>query len=297
MSDLRIKGYNALLTPNFVSEEFPMSDKARETVSKGRDEISNILHQQDDRLLVVVGPCSIHDAIAAKEYAALLLDAKERLKDHLLIVMRSYFEKPRTIVGWKGMINDPDIDGSYDINKGIRIARGLLLSLTEMGMPVALELLDTISPQYLADLISWGAIGARTTESQLHREIASGSSFPIGFRMVRMEILVLHWMVSGRRRFLITSSALLRQVWWLLHIPMATMTVTLFYVVGRKVRIMHRRIFNKPNSNSKVPNCLHVSWSIARMETPTRITATNPKSPNSSLIKLLKGKKGSWVSC
>ncbi|KAI8337500.1 3-deoxy-7-phosphoheptulonate synthase [Chlamydoabsidia padenii] len=182
MSDLRIKGYNALLTPNFVSEEFPLSDKAKETVVKARDEISHILHHHDDRLLVVVGPCSIHDAIAAREYASLLLEAKHRFKDQLLIVMRSYFEKPRTTVGWKGLINDPDIDGSFDINKGIRIARGLLLHLTEMGMPVAVEVLDTISPQYLADLISWGAIGARTTESQLHREVASGSSFPIGFK-------------------------------------------------------------------------------------------------------------------
>ncbi|KAI9309468.1 3-deoxy-7-phosphoheptulonate synthase [Cunninghamella echinulata] len=182
MTDVRIKGYTALLTPNFVSEEFPLSAKAEKVVVETREEISNIVHQKDDRLLVIVGPCSIHDTIAAREYAALLLQAKERLKDDLLIVMRSYFEKPRTTVGWKGLINDPDIDESFDINKGLRIARGLLLTLTEMGMPVAVELLDTISPQYLADLISWGAIGARTTESQLHRELASGCSFPIGFK-------------------------------------------------------------------------------------------------------------------
>ncbi|KAI8393374.1 3-deoxy-7-phosphoheptulonate synthase [Radiomyces spectabilis] len=182
MVDVRIQGYNALLSPSYISEEFPICEKSKETVLLAREEISNIIHKQDDRLFVIVGPCSIHDTIAAKEYANLLLGAKERFKDDLVIVMRSYFEKPRTTVGWKGLINDPDIDGSYDINKGLRIARGLLQELTKMGIPVAVELLDTISPQYLADLISWGAIGARTTESQLHRELASGSSFPIGMK-------------------------------------------------------------------------------------------------------------------
>ncbi|ORX59735.1 3-deoxy-7-phosphoheptulonate synthase [Hesseltinella vesiculosa] len=182
MSDLRIKGYNALLSPNYIVEEFPITQKSIKTIQQAREDISNIIHRKDDRLLVIVGPCSIHDTIAAKEYATLLLEAKERFKDDLVIVMRSYFEKPRTTVGWKGLINDPDIDESFDINKGLRIARGLLSTLTQMGMPVAVELLDTISPQYLADLISWGAIGARTTESQLHRELASGSSFPIGFK-------------------------------------------------------------------------------------------------------------------
>ncbi|KAI8060097.1 3-deoxy-7-phosphoheptulonate synthase [Gongronella butleri] len=182
MSDLRIKGYNALLSPNYVTEEFPLTDQSMKTITQGREDIANIIHHKDDRLLVIVGPCSIHDTIAAREYAALLLEAKERYKDDLVIVMRSYFEKPRTTIGWKGLINDPDIDESFDINKGLRIARGLLATLTQMGMPVAVELLDTISPQYLADLISWGAIGARTTESQLHRELASGSSFPIGFK-------------------------------------------------------------------------------------------------------------------
>ncbi|KAI7856783.1 3-deoxy-7-phosphoheptulonate synthase [Circinella umbellata] len=182
MVDLRIKEYNALLSPNFISEEFPLSQKSTETIATAREEISKILRKEDDRLLCIVGPCSIHDVLAAKEYAALLLGAKKRYQDELVIVMRSYFEKPRTTVGWKGLINDPDIDGSYNINKGLRIGRGLLCELNNMGMPVAVELLDTISPQYLADTISWGAIGARTTESQLHRELASGSSFPIGFK-------------------------------------------------------------------------------------------------------------------
>ncbi|KAG0762345.1 hypothetical protein G6F60_007267 [Rhizopus arrhizus] len=180
--DLRIQGYNALLAPNYVKEEFPSTTKSTETVMKARKEIQNIVSKKDDRLFVIVGPCSIHDTVAANEYARLLLTAKEKYEKELVIVMRAYFEKPRTTVGWKGLINDPDIDGSFQINKGLRIGRGLLSNLTNMGVPVSVELLDTISPQYMADLISWGAIGARTTESQLHRELASGVSFPVGFK-------------------------------------------------------------------------------------------------------------------
>ncbi|CAO3675934.1 3-deoxy-7-phosphoheptulonate synthase [Rhizopus azygosporus] len=180
--DLRIQGYNALLTPVYVKEEFPMTQRSMETVAKARKEIQNIIAKKDDRVFVIVGPCSIHDTEAAKEYAELLLDAKKKYENELVIIMRAYFEKPRTTVGWKGLINDPDIDGSFNINKGLRIGRGLLTKLTDMGMPVSVELLDTISPQYMADLISWGAIGARTTESQLHRELASGVSFPVGFK-------------------------------------------------------------------------------------------------------------------
>ncbi|KAI8376044.1 3-deoxy-7-phosphoheptulonate synthase [Radiomyces spectabilis] len=182
MEDLRITGYNALLTPAYLQEEFPASKNSEETVSKARQEAQAILSGKDDRLLIIVGPCSIHDTEAAKEYCQRLLKVKERLQNEVLIIMRSYFEKPRTTVGWKGLINDPDIDNSYNINKGLRVGRKLLCDLTDMGMPVAVELLDTISPQYLADLMSWGAIGARTTESQLHRELASGVSFPVGFK-------------------------------------------------------------------------------------------------------------------
>ncbi|KAI9469676.1 MAG: 3-deoxy-7-phosphoheptulonate synthase [Benjaminiella poitrasii] len=182
MDDLRITGYNALLTPAYLQEEFPTSTKSEETSRAAREECSQILHGKDDRLIVIVGPCSVHDTEAAKDYCRRLLKLKERLQGELLIVMRSYFEKPRTTVGWKGLINDPDINNSYDINKGLRIGRKLLCDLTDMGMPVAVELLDTISPQYLSDLMSWGAIGARTTESQLHRELASGVSFPVGFK-------------------------------------------------------------------------------------------------------------------
>ncbi|CAO3630673.1 unnamed protein product [Cunninghamella echinulata] len=159
-----------------------MSEKSQETVKQARKEASAILTGQDDRLIIIVGPCSIHDTQAAREYCQRLLKVKEELKGELLIIMRSYFEKPRTTVGWKGLINDPDIDNSYNINKGLRVGRKLLCELTDTGMPVAVELLDTISPQYLADLMSWGAIGARTTESQLHRELASGVSFPVGFK-------------------------------------------------------------------------------------------------------------------
>ncbi|KAI8984163.1 3-deoxy-7-phosphoheptulonate synthase [Mycotypha africana] len=182
MEDLRITGYNALLTPAYIQEEFPASERSQKTSTEARHELSQVLHGKDDRLIVIVGPCSIHDTEAAKDYCERLLKVKDQHKGELVIIMRSYFEKPRTTVGWKGLINDPDINNSYDINKGLRIGRQLLCDLTNMGMPVAVELLDTISPQYLADLMSWGAIGARTTESQLHRELASGVSFPVGFK-------------------------------------------------------------------------------------------------------------------
>jgi 3-deoxy-7-phosphoheptulonate synthase len=180
--DLRICETKEVVAPFQVHEELPLSAIAAQITLETRQDIHNILKGEDDRVLVVVGPCSIHDTNAAKEYAGLLKAAKDELKDHLLIVMRVYFEKPRTTVGWKGLINDPDIDSSFDINKGLRVARQLLLDLNNMGMPSATEYLDLISPQYISDLISWGAIGARTTESQGHRELASGVSCPIGFK-------------------------------------------------------------------------------------------------------------------
>ena len=180
--DLRICGIREVIAPAQVHEEFPLSETAAATTSAARQAIHRILTDEDDRLLVVVGPCSIHDTQAAKEYAKLLMSARDELKRDLLIVMRVYFEKPRTTVGWKGLINDPDIDSSFNINKGLRIARQLLLELNSMGMPAATEYLDLITPQYISDLIAWGAIGARTTESQGHRELASGVSCPIGFK-------------------------------------------------------------------------------------------------------------------
>ena len=180
--DLRIREIKELVPPAHVLREFPLSDKAAQSTYDARLGIHRLLHGADDRLLVIMGPCSIHDVKAAKDYAARLKEVKARLADDLLIVMRVYFEKPRTTVGWKGLINDPRLDGSFSINEGIRIARELLLELNEMGMPAGCEFLDMITPQYIADLVSWGAIGARTTESQIHRELASGLSCPVGFK-------------------------------------------------------------------------------------------------------------------
>jgi 3-deoxy-7-phosphoheptulonate synthase len=180
--DLRICEIKEVIAPDQVHDEVPLSEIAALTTLKARHDIHNILNGRDDRLLVVVGPCSIHDTQAAIDYGKLLKAAKDDLKDDLLIVMRVYFEKPRTTVGWKGLINDPDINSSFNINKGLRIARQLLLDLNNIGMPAATEYLDLITPQYISDLIAWGAIGARTTESQGHRELASGVSCPIGFK-------------------------------------------------------------------------------------------------------------------
>ncbi|HEX8669329.1 MAG TPA: 3-deoxy-7-phosphoheptulonate synthase [Allosphingosinicella sp.] len=180
--DVRIREIKELTPPAHVLREFPTSEAAGETVYAAREAIHAILRGADDRLLVVVGPCSIHDPAAARDYAGRLAEQRRRLGDRLEIVMRVYFEKPRTTVGWKGLINDPDLDGSFKINKGVRIARELLLDINEMGLPAGTEYLDMITPQYIADLVAWGAIGARTTESQVHRELASGLSCPVGFK-------------------------------------------------------------------------------------------------------------------
>ena len=180
--DVRILEIKELLTPEEVVSDAPITEAAAKNVFETRQAIHRILHGADDRLLVIIGPCSIHDVQAAKEYAALLKEARKRLEDRLLIVMRVYFEKPRTTIGWKGLINDPNLDGSFSINDGLRVARRLLLDLADSGMPAGCEYLDMITPQYIADLVSWGAIGARTTESQVHRELASGLSCPVGFK-------------------------------------------------------------------------------------------------------------------
>lgn len=180
--DLRIQQINELISPQQLIKDIGISEPAADTVAKARDAIHQILIGEDDRLLVVVGPCSIHDPEAALEYAQLLKRAASDLEKDLFIVMRVYFEKPRTTVGWKGLINDPDLNDSFHINKGLHLARQLLLDLAEMGLPAGTEYLDLISPQYLADLVSWGAIGARTTESQTHRELTSGLSCPVGFK-------------------------------------------------------------------------------------------------------------------
>ncbi|KAK5013176.1 3-deoxy-7-phosphoheptulonate synthase [Cryomyces antarcticus] len=180
--DVRVLGYDPLIPPQILTSDIPAPQHALQTVLQGRRDAVRIISQQDDRLLVVCGPCSLHDPAAAVEYCQRLKKLSDSLSKDLCIVMRAYLEKPRTTVGWKGLINDPDIDESYQINKGLRVSRQLFCDLTSQGMPIASEMLDTISPQFLADLISVGAIGARTTESQLHRELASGLSFPIGFK-------------------------------------------------------------------------------------------------------------------
>jgi 3-deoxy-7-phosphoheptulonate synthase len=182
VDDVRIKEIKELSPPAHLLREFPASELAAAATFEARAAIHRILHGSDDRLLVVVGPCSIHDYEAAMEYARRLRAERVRLGADLQIVMRVYFEKPRTTVGWKGLINDPRLDGSYKINDGLRLARKLLWEINELGLPCATEFLDTITPQYTADLISWGAIGARTTESQVHRELASGLSCPVGFK-------------------------------------------------------------------------------------------------------------------
>ena len=180
--DVKIREVKELLPPIAHLYELPISDTAADLVHQTRQEIADLVHGRDKRLLLIIGPCSIHDPEAALEYARKLLPLRKKYEKELLIVMRVYFEKPRTTVGWKGLINDPHLDGTFDINFGLRQARRLLLALNDMGMPASTEFLDMITPQYYADLIAWGAIGARTTESQVHRELASGLSCPVGFK-------------------------------------------------------------------------------------------------------------------
>jgi 3-deoxy-7-phosphoheptulonate synthase len=182
LENRRVKSTRPLIPPQILQEDLPLTLKAAQTVLEGRKSVEKILRGDDDRLLVVVGPCSVHDAGAALEYAHLLKAYADDAKDDLCIVMRVYFEKPRTTVGWKGLINDPELNGTFQINKGLRIARTVLLDIAKLGLPAACEFLDTISPQYTADLVSWGAIGARTTESQIHRELTSALSMPTGFK-------------------------------------------------------------------------------------------------------------------
>ncbi len=180
--DVRIEGLRPLIPPAILMEEIHPGEEAIARISEARSRIGDIVHGKNDRLIVVVGPCSIHDPRAAIEYAKRLKGLADQHEDDLFIVMRTYFEKPRTTVGWKGLINDPNLDGSFDINHGLRIARGLLSALAELDLPAGTEFLDPISPQFVADLVAWGAIGARTTESQVHRELASGLSMPVGFK-------------------------------------------------------------------------------------------------------------------
>ncbi|MEE6168318.1 MULTISPECIES: 3-deoxy-7-phosphoheptulonate synthase [unclassified Mycolicibacterium] len=181
-SDRRIRSFSAIPSPHDVLTEFPLGARRAEKVARDRDEIAEILAGRDGRLLVVVGPCSVHDPAAALDYASRLVRVADELGDRLKIVMRVYFEKPRTTVGWKGLINDPDMDGTFDVARGLRVARKLLLDVIDIGLPVGCEFLEPTSPQYIADAVAWGAIGARTTESQVHRQLASGLSMPVGFK-------------------------------------------------------------------------------------------------------------------
>ncbi|WP_240937956.1 3-deoxy-7-phosphoheptulonate synthase [Nocardioides sp. JQ2195] len=181
-SDLRVRRFEALPTPRAVADDVPLTDARAAVVARGRDEVRAVLDGVDDRLLVIVGPCSIHDTDAGLEYAVRLAAEAERHREHLLVVMRTYFEKPRTTVGWKGLVNDPHLDGSHDIATGLLAARRFLADVTDLGLPTATEFLEPISPQYLSDLVGWGAIGARTTESQIHRQLVSGLSMPVGFK-------------------------------------------------------------------------------------------------------------------
>mgnify|MGYP006428374703 FL=1 len=180
--DIRIREIKELNTPAEIIHEFPRTGAATQTVSRSRETLRNIIHRRDDRLAVIIGPCSIHDPEAAMDYADRLNSLRQRHCDTLEIVMRVYFAKPRTTVGWKGLINDPNLDGSFEIERGLRLARKLLLDINNLGLPAGCEYLDMTIPQYIADLVAWGAIGARTTESQVHRELASGLSCPVGFK-------------------------------------------------------------------------------------------------------------------
>jgi 3-deoxy-7-phosphoheptulonate synthase len=180
--DTRITGYEPLLPPAALLDELPLTDRAAGVVERTRGEVRAVLDGSDDRLLVVAGPCSVHDPVAALDYAGLLTALQDRYRDDLLVVMRVYFEKPRTVTGWKGLINDPGMDGGHDVHRGLRTARRLLLDIVARGLPVGCEWLDPITPQYIADTVTWGAIGARTTESQVHRQLASGLSMPVGFK-------------------------------------------------------------------------------------------------------------------
>ena len=181
-NNLKVTSVSPIISPDELKQVFPLSEKSAEFVTRSRTEIQDILWNRDPRLMAVVGPCSIHDPEAAIDYARRLAKLAKEIDDQILIVMRVYFEKPRTTVGWKGLINDPDLNNSHQISKGLGVARRLLCKINELGLPVATEMLDPITPQYMADLLSWGAIGARTTESQVHREMASGLSFPVGFK-------------------------------------------------------------------------------------------------------------------
>ena len=264
--DLRIASIKAVTPPGEICEEIPISASAAETTFLTRQAITGLLNRDDSRLLVVMGPCSIHDVDAAKEYAGRLRPLVEKYESELLIIMRVYFEKPRTTVGWKGLINDPDLDNSFHINKGIRLARGLLLDLNEMGIPAGTEFLDIITPQYVTDLVSWGAIGARTTESQVHRELASGLSCPVGFKngtdgSVKIAVDAIRAASNP-----ITFYPCARKGIQPFIPPPATMPVTSFYAEANNLILTAPVLIKQPPSCLPLDS-LPVSWLTSVMQT------------------------------
>lgn len=241
--DLHVVETRPLISPATLHSEFPITETAAALVTQTRDRIRNILQNEDHRLLVIVGPCSVHDINAAYEYGKKLIALRKELEEDLEIVMRVYFEKPRTTVGWKGLINDPHLDDSYDINTGLRLARQLLIGLADLGLPAATEMLDPITAQYLADMIAWTAIGARTTESQTHREMASGLSMPIGFKIILMVRSAPPPTPCSAPANPTVSWALTPTDSPALSPPQATPTATWFYEAASKVLIMVPTMF------------------------------------------------------
>jgi 3-deoxy-7-phosphoheptulonate synthase len=268
--DLRIVDTTLLKSPNEVTAELPLSERTASVVFGARQEIQAVLHGDDRRPLVIVGPCSIHDPDAAVDYAGRLLELKRRYAQELLLVMRVYFEKPRTTVGWKGLINDPRLDGSNDIPAGIRSARRLLLNLAELGMPAATEMLDPIIPQYIADLVSWTAIGARTTESQTHREMASGLSMPVGFKNGTdggLSVAINAMIAASRAHsFLgVDPSGAIRTRTWCCAAATAGQTT-------------NPRRSRPPRRHCSRPRSTRACWSTAVTTTAARTTSSNLKS-------------------
>ncbi len=293
-----VRGYNPLTPPDLLQHEIPQTPKSKKTVLQGRHEVAAVVNgtDQKQRLLVIIGPCSIHDQKAALEYCDLLLAAKEQHKDELLIVMRSYLEKPRTTVGWKGLINDPDIDNSFKINKGLRLSRQLFVDLTAKGMPIASEMLDTISPQFLADLLSAGAIGARTTESQLHRELASGLSFPVGFKNG----------TDGSLKAAIDAIGAVRHPHHFLSVTKPGVVAIVGTVGNEDCYVILRGGTSGTNFDAKSiaaakaalakAVCFRDSWLTVATATRQKTIETNQKWRRTSRARLPRARQVSWVS-
>ncbi len=273
--DLRIQWTKVLLPPVFLEEELPITDKAAHTVYQARSQVRDILNGQDHRLIVVVGPCSIHDTKAAREYAGLLKHARHELSKELHILMRVYFEKPRTTIGWKGLINDPHLDQSFKINDGLRMARHLLLDLAEIGVPAGTEFLDMIVPQYVAGLVSWGAIGARTTESQLHRQLVSGLPVPSGSRTERPGTCELPSRRFSPQLIPTASSATQNTDSPRSLSRRAILTATSSSEVEERPQTTRPILSTRSARSCRKPSWLHVSWSIAAMPTATKTTQSN----------------------